>query len=186
MFQIVFQKPSACLVITRDSILFSSPSVSIPQRIQFPESVVEFGEIKDSNKFDELTKEFFHSLNSSHKKIIILLSPDIVYMKKILPSESKNFTKIAIEFENKVPMNSEMIIKSVLKTEKGTVLFVANKELVSETAAVCKAFHCKVLHIIPAQALGIPNNSLPSYNDLVSSTFRLLRNNSSVDFVNQI
>jgi hypothetical protein len=184
MFMSFFKKPTECLILGRDSITFLSSHSNTPTKLTYPETVVQFGDIHDSKKFAELTLDFFNTIHLKHKKVLMLLSDDIVYTKKVPVSEMKSFKTIAQAFENKVPLGSEKIIKSILTTNQGTILFITNKQMIMEILSLSESQKSIIRNILPLQALGVSKDQ--PLSDMVTLAYKTLRKNASIDFRKQV
>ena len=181
-----FEKPTSCFFVSRDSLVFLSLKGGSPKRLIYDETVLSFGEIINDKKFEELTNEFLESLGHGGK-VIILLSDEIVYNKKIPESDSSNLLEIGNDFLNKVPVETHKIAKSVLQTQRGTVLFAIDKIFVKRVVSLFIAKNWQILHIIPTIILGIDEeDELLLYGDVVPEALKAVETNPMVDFLGQI
>jgi len=160
--------------------IFSSQVI----KIDFPESILNYQEIKNSEKFDELIQAVLKNEKLINKKGIIILSEEVIFEKIVSNDEiSKNLQQINLIFDE-IPLTPSQLRKKIIKTKTETILWGANKTIFEEIIKVVENNGWKILAIVPINAFP----KLKGQNYFQGSMFLEIMHDkrylSQVDFLN--
>ncbi len=140
------------LLIQSHQLGIYSLSSSEVYKIDFPESIVNYQEIKNNEKFKELLNEFINKEKLFGKNAIIVLSEDIVFEKIVANEEISKNPNLAITIFEEMPLSYEELGKKIIASKNETKIWGTNKIIFEEIKKIVENNSWKVLSVVPINA----------------------------------
>lgn len=155
------------LFLKRDSLeLYLADSEGPKNRLQFAPEIIKYEEILDESKFESLAISFLQKELAANQKVIILLSPDILFQKTISSPDKAIQESEVKKFTDEIPFDTQKTATVKIPTTVGLNLVATNKKLYSPIVEACEKTKCQVEAVVPSTLFGITKNLPLTKNDI--------------------
>lgn len=117
-------------------------------QLEFPDDTVSDSDIINPDKYGKLIQNFILENDIKSKKIILVLSDEIVFEKKI-PQADVKMLEGASNFINMIPIDRNNILTKNVNLDNIIYMFAVNKRLFEGIISILKMFGTEVLAVVP-------------------------------------
>ncbi len=177
-------KDRAIVYIDKSSVGLYTPKLGRIVTVPFPTNAVSDIELMDYDSFDIFMKTFLDENHILPHEALIILSPQVIFEKKIMEQGSIARAELIQEFNDAVPFDD---VASKIYTIDGLSSAIAtNNELLNAFKRFFKANSWYVLSIMPMTALDKPYASKTTLdNDIVQYAMRKFDELKQLDMSDQ-
>lgn len=155
------------LFLKRDSLeLYTSAVEGLKNRLLFPPEIIKYEEIIDETKLENLITSFLQKEITQNQKVIILLSPDILFQKTISSPDKAIQENEVKKFTDEIPFDIPKTATIKVPTASGLNLIATNKKLYLPAITAVEKLNSEVEAVIPSTIFGITKNQELAKNDI--------------------
>ena len=142
------------IFLHRDNLTVHRPGKDVVT-LSLPDTVVQNLEVRDSQKFAQLLREFLTSQRVRGKRFLILIGEEAAFLHSVPLTQGDDPEPAVASFKEKVPFEPENVQLLRLSTADRLFLCGVNKAYYKPVVGVLTNLGGKVLAVVPAPAYGI-------------------------------
>jgi len=171
------------LYLTRDNLQFYADGKQA-SKLQFSGAETKDLDVVDSKKLETLVSELITKSNVKNSQIILVLSADYIFEKKVTANEPQAQKEEIENFIAEIPFEKQQIVSlNVLKFKKPYII-AANRRLFEEIATIFNKNKLTVKYIVPAAYFGIQDKASTLSQEDIKSITASHSNLKSFNFLN--
>ncbi|HJQ08397.1 MAG TPA: hypothetical protein VJ836_02835 [Candidatus Saccharimonadales bacterium] len=154
-------KPRYIIFVERNKIsVYPDESV---RPLALSEEAVRYLEVRDANKLSELLKTFVNASNLRGRRVLVVLSKDVVFQKAVVLQPNSDPEAIRADFESKIPLEPADCQVLSLQQKNRLFLFGTNRAFYTQVVSALVNGGVKVLATVPSAVYGVtgPDKMVP-------------------------